>query len=145
MSGRKGSTTENVHPSRNKKRKFLWKPFYRPKFYGIYISFCKKTKKQHEHGGSHRSKFRVLHVGDSVFAVISETVICFVRVLKVMTTMGCPVDREAYTYVRKRDEMRSERRTSVAIKQESIETRAEQFALKEYQEEGVLYGPGISE
>ncbi|GFV21193.1 histone-lysine N-methyltransferase SETMAR [Trichonephila clavipes] len=69
----------------------------------------------------------------------------FVGVLKVMTTMGCPVGREAHTYVRKRDETRSERRTSDAIKQESIDTRAEQFVLKEYQEEGVLYGPGISE
>ncbi|GFT30117.1 uncharacterized protein TNCV_1470261 [Trichonephila clavipes] len=70
----------------------------------------------------------------------------FVGALKVMTTMGCPVGREAHTYVQKRDETSiscSERRTSNAVKQERIDTRAEKSALKELLEEGVLYRPGI--
>ncbi|GFW77561.1 uncharacterized protein TNCV_2499531 [Trichonephila clavipes] len=66
-----------------------------------------------------------------------------------MTIMECPVGRGVHTYVQKRDEKRisrSERRTSDAVKQERIDTRAEQSALKEFQEEeeGVLYGPGIT-
>ncbi|CAH2107003.1 unnamed protein product [Euphydryas editha] len=86
----------------------------------------------------------------SVFAASSETAIYFVGVLKVMTTMGCPNGREAHTYVQKHDEMRisrSERRTSDAVKQEIIDTRAEQSALKEFQEEdeGIFYGPGIAD
>ncbi|GFT75627.1 hypothetical protein TNCV_1135881 [Trichonephila clavipes] len=61
-----------------------------------------------------------------------------------MVSMGCPVGREEQTYVQKRDELRllrSEQRTSDALKQERINTRAEESALKKFQEEekAVLY------
>ncbi|GFR23465.1 hypothetical protein TNCT_735461 [Trichonephila clavata] len=71
-------------------------------------------------------------------------------VLKVMTTMGCLVGRETHNYLQKRDETRivhSERRTSKAVKQERINTKAELSLLKKFQEkeEGVLYVPDISD
>lgn len=67
-----------------------------------------------------------------------------------MSVMGCPIGRESHTYVEKRDEKRisrSERRVSDAVKQARIDSRAEQSALKEFQEEeeGMLYGPGIAD
>ncbi|CAB3252834.1 unnamed protein product [Arctia plantaginis] len=67
-----------------------------------------------------------------------------------MSVMGCPIGREAHTYVEKRDEKRisrSERRVSDVVKQARIDSRAEQSALKEFQEEeeGILYGTGIAD
>ncbi|GFY18990.1 hypothetical protein TNCV_3876781 [Trichonephila clavipes] len=69
---------------------------------------------------------------------------------RVITIMGCPVGCEVYTYVQKRDETHiscSEWRTSDVIKQERINTRSEQPALKELQEkeEEVLFGPEVAD
>ncbi|GFS71720.1 hypothetical protein TNCV_2995111 [Trichonephila clavipes] len=72
MSGRKESTTGNVRPGRNKSES-LMESVLPPKKYGTYQNFCKKTKKRHEHGGSHHSKFHVLHFEFvSVFAAVSR-------------------------------------------------------------------------
>lgn len=64
--------------------------------------------------------------------------------------MGCPIGCEAHTYAEKRDEKRisrSERRVSDVVKQARIDSRAEQSALKEFQEEEEekLYGLGIAD
>ncbi|GFS93882.1 uncharacterized protein TNCV_5053371 [Trichonephila clavipes] len=59
----------------------------------------------------------------------------FVGVLKVMTAIGCPVDREMYACVQKRDGTRSsrnERHTSDTVEQERIGTKAKQSTLKEF-------------
>ncbi|GFX85828.1 hypothetical protein TNCV_2472301 [Trichonephila clavipes] len=53
-----------------------------------------------------------------------------------------------HIYVQKRDETRishSERRKRDDVEQEGIDTRAKQSALKEFQEEGVLYGSGVAD
>ncbi|GFV34242.1 hypothetical protein TNCV_1775871 [Trichonephila clavipes] len=66
----------------------------------------------------------------SVFAAVSKTL---KYVIKVMT-MGCPIDREAYT-LQKRDETRfscSERRTSDTVKQERMGSIHHQKALRSF-------------
>ncbi|CAH2097512.1 unnamed protein product [Euphydryas editha] len=96
-----------------------------------------------------------LHSGPKIVEIASYlSVITFNKdfedVLKVMSVMGCRIGREAHTYVEKRDEMRisrSERRVSDAVKQARIDSRAKESDLKEFQEEeeGILYGPGITD
>lgn len=96
-----------------------------------------------------------LHSGPKIVEIASYLGVIifnegFEGVLEIMSIMGCPVGREAHTYVEKRDEKRisrSERRVSDVVKKARIDSRAEQSALKEFQEEeeGILYGPGIAD
>ncbi|GFX27877.1 hypothetical protein TNCV_3083001 [Trichonephila clavipes] len=117
MRGRKGSTTGNVHRGRNKKGKFSGNRFTTQN-----DTSARKLKSSMNTEVPIAPSFAYCTLDFVlVFYAISET---------------------------KRDETRishSERRKRDAVEQEGIDTRAEQSALKEFQEEGVLYGPGVAD
>ncbi|GFX84670.1 uncharacterized protein TNCV_724771 [Trichonephila clavipes] len=152
-SGRKGNTTGNVNPGRNKNRNFSGNFFTTQNDTEFTSASARKLKYNMNMEVPIAPSFAYCILEFvSVFAAISETVICETsgETARTGPDMGCPVGREAHTYVQKRDEThisRSERRTSDAVKQERIDIRAKQSALKEFQEEeeGVLYGLGIAD
>ncbi|GFQ73886.1 hypothetical protein TNCT_669341 [Trichonephila clavata] len=128
MSGRKENTTRNVHPGCIKERKISGNRF--------------TIQNDAEFTASARKLKNSMNTENACEIATYLSVIIFNEgfegVLKVMMTIELPIGREAHTYEQKRDETRisrSELRTSDAEKQKRIDTRAEQSALKEFQDE----------
>ncbi|GFV80914.1 uncharacterized protein TNCV_3517811 [Trichonephila clavipes] len=89
---------------------------------------------KHLHSGP-----KIVEIATYLYAISYNK--AFVGVLKAMTTIGNPVGGKTHTYVKKHDESRilySERHTSDGVKQERIDTRAEQSAFKEFQKKRMI-------